>query len=386
MSGCVRVNQPTQKSNPNLPAVKEFKAYPDRNSMALFWTPVVNMSGYYIQKYNPKSKKWENVVKIDDPYKSIYVDTGLKPDSFYKYRIATYDNNGIPSLAKEVAQKTLPRLSPVIPLEVKPIVKGVVKIVFRPHPNERVSGYIIEKFNDKEAKWEELVRLKERLNVEYLDKGLEDGRIYKYRIFAISYDGIKSFPSKEIFVSTYPKPPVVTDIQATVNLPKQIKITFKPVEGAEYYKVYRSNYASFGYKEIAKIKKNVFVDKFKEDGIRKYYKVTAVSPYKTESMLSKTPSVMGETLKRPATPQVSVQRDGVKLIFTFTSPDKRAVKYLVVKKEKISTFKSIQKRYPPVKKTFSDIIDPKKKYEYYIYEVDKYGLISKEPAVVEVDE
>jgi len=385
ITGCAVKQPKIEKSNPNLPRVQNFKAYPDRNSMALYWDPVTTLSGYYLQKYDQKTKQWVKLVTINDPYKSLYVDTDLQPNTIYKYRIAAFDKNGIPSLAVETSQKTLPKLSAVIPLEAKPLKKGMIKILFRPHPNERVEEYIIQKFNDHNAKWEDITTLKPRLNVEYIDKGLEDGKIYKYRIIAKSYDDIYSYPSKTITVSTFPKPPVVLDVNATVDLPKKIQITWAKVPQAVKYKIYYSDLFSNGpYKLLAETMQNTYIDNIGKDGFKRYYKITAVSKYGTESLLKDTPVVMGMTLPKPAKPIVSTTIDGNTIEFTFTSPDNRAVKYLIVKKEKEGFFKYKTAKFVTDKNTFSDTIDPKKDYIYEIYEVDKYGLISDKPTIIHV--
>lgn len=384
ITGCAVNNKPAPKSNPNLPAVQKFNAYPDRNAMALKWSAVKGMSGYYIQKYNNKTHKWTMLATINDPYRTLYVDTGLKPSTTYTYRIATFNKAKIPSLAKEVTQKTLPTVAPVIPLEIKPLQKGMVKIIFRPHPNERVEGYIIQRFNDKNAKWEDLANLTPRYNVEYIDKNLADGKIYKYRIIAYTFDGLKSLPSQTISVSTYPKPPVVENITATNNLPRKIVLTWSPVQGAKYYKIYTRNFLGFGYTPIAKTTQTTYTDKINKDGVTKYYKVTAVSVHDTESLLSKTPEVMGQTLPAPAKPLVStnILPDGVQ--FIMSSPDDRAVKYLIVKKEG-GLFNAKEHKYIVNGNRFFDKnVVHKHSYTYDIYAVDKYGLISKANSV-EVD-
>ncbi len=385
MSGCAtNFNRPSPKSNPNLPAVKTFKAYPDRNAIALFWNTVPNIKGYYVQRYNAKNKKWEEIATINNPYKSIYVDTNLKPGHIYKYKIATFDQNGAPSLSKEISQATMPRLSPVIPLEARPIAKGKVKIIFRPHPNERVKEYIIQRYNDKKTKWEALTTIKPRLNVEYIDQNLQDGKIYKYRIIAKSYDGITSFPSNPIVVSTFKKPSVILKTTASTNLPKKIVVTFSPVK-ASAYKIYISDTPNGSFHFYKKIYSTTFVDHINKDGIKRYYKITAVSKHHTESLLSDTPTAMGETLTKPAAPIVSTNKTGNQIEFIFTSSDNRAKKYLIIKKENISLFKSVTKKYIANSNRFIDTINTKKNYEYKIYEVDKYGLISNKPAIIKVD-
>ena len=385
MSGCANLNKPVPKSNPNLPTVKNFKAYPDRNAIALYWSTVPNMSGYYIQRYNPKNKKWMEITTIKDPYKSIYVDTDLKPGFVYKYKIATFNKNGIPSLAKETIQSTMPKLSPVIILEAKPIVKGKIKLIFRPHPNERVDEYIIKRFDDEDAKWKTIATISPRLNVEYIDSGLKDGKIYKYQVIAKSFDGIKSFPSKTAVVSTFKRPPVITQISATNNLAKKITLTFSPVKDAVAYKIYISSFPNGPFDFYKKINSTTFTDYINQDGFVRYYKVTALSAHNTESLLSDTPVTMGQTLPKPAKPIVSTNKINNQIELIFTSPDNRAAKYLVIRKERLSLFKTQNKKFIVSSNRFTDIINPKKSYEYDVYEIDKFGLISKTPAVIKVD-
>jgi fibronectin type 3 domain-containing protein len=378
ITGCA-INKPTPKSNPNLPKVTNFKAYPDRNAMALRWDAVKGIKGYYLQKYDFKHKKWGKIIKIKEPFKTIYVDKNLKPNTLYKYRIATFDKNNIPSFAVETTQKTLPTVAPVIPLEVRPLIKGKVKIIFRPHPNERVNGYIIERFNDKKAKWEKIATLNHRYNVEYIDKNLIDGKIYKYRIFATTFDNLISYPSQIITISTYPRPPIIMDVKASLDLPKQIKLTWSPIKDAAYYKIYKKKFLKF--EPIGKTTKNYFIDYINKDGESAYYKVTAVTIHQTESLLDKTPEVMGKTLDIPAKPIVSTNLTNKGIEIIFNSPDKRAVKFLIIKEKK--GLKTQKFKYVIKGNKFFDS-NIKKGIIYKIYAIDKYGLISK-PTEVEVE-
>jgi len=380
ITGCA-VNKPTPRSNPNLPKVSSFKAYPDRNAIALKWNVVKGIKGYFLQKFDFKTKKWGKIITINDPYQTLYVDTNLRPNSLYRYRIATFDKNKIPSLAVETEQKTLPTIAPVIPLEIKPLTKGEVKIIFRPHPNERVSSYIIQRFNDKKAKWENIATLSPRYNVEYIDKGLIDGKIYKYRIIAITFDDLKSTPSKEMIISTYPKPPVVLNVKATVDLPKKIQLTWSAVKNAAYYKIYKKKFLI--YVPIAKTKNTFYIDKINKDGDTEYYKVTAVSIHHTESLLDKSPEVMGQTLEIPAKPIVSTNITNNGVEFIMNSPDNRAVRYLIIKN--LGDFLNKKEaKYIVDKNKFTDKnIIRNKTISYKIYAIDKFGLISK-PTEVKV--
>ena len=378
ITGCVK-NEPVPKSNSNLPMTKNIKAYPERNFIALKWDMVKDVDGYYIERLDKKNKKWKKLATINNPYQTIYVDTNLNPSTTYVYRVATFKNNQF-SLANKITSKTLPTISQVIPLEAKPLKKGMVKIVFRPHINERVKGYIIEKFNDKNAKWKKVATLEPRYNVEYIDSGLEDGKIYKYRVIVYTFDNLKSAPSNIIKISTYPKPPVVMNIKATNNLPKKVVITWSPVNGAKYYKIYKKS--AFGYKVIAKTTKTEYIDKIDKDGKVEFYKVTAVTPYETESLFKQTPEAIGETLPPPAKPLVSTNLISSGIEFFFSSPDERAIKYLIVKKE--GNFGKEEKFVINSKQFLDTKLKKEISYTYEIYSIDKYGLIS-EPTEIKVD-
>ena len=384
--GCA-TNKPAPKSNPNLPQVKKFKAYPDRNAVALFWQSVPKMQGYFIQSFDFKNKKWDKTIEIDNPYRTIYIVKDLKPETLYKFRIATFEkekDKKVPSLAKEIEIKTLPTISPVVPLEAKTLTKNMVKILFRPHQNERVNRYIIEKYYNNTTEWREIAELDGRFNVEYIDNGdLKDGEIYKYRVIAESYDGLKSKPSNPIIISTYPKPPVVTDIKATNNLPKKIVLTWSPVKDAEYYKIYTSTSPDDFFTFYKKTKTTSFTDVINKNGFTKYYKVTAVSPHKTESILENTQSVMGQTLNIPPVPIVATNRENNTISLDIRPQDNRSKYFLIKVKERISLFETKTKIYKTSKNSFQIKINPKYSYSIEVYEVDKYGLVSK-PNVIEV--
>jgi fibronectin type 3 domain-containing protein len=161
-------------------------------------------------------------------------------------------------------------------------------------------------------------------------------------------------------------------------------LTWSPVKNAKYYKIYTKSFLGFTYTPIAKTTNTTFTDKINKDGVTKYYKVTAVSIHDTESLLDKTPEVMGQTLDAPAKPLVSTNITKNAVEFIFSNPDNRAVKYLVIKKER-NVLDSKEHKYIVNGNRFVDNnIQHKHSYKYKIYAVDQYGLISK-ANTVEVD-
>ena len=86
---------------------------------------------------------------------------------------------------------------------------------------------------------------------------------------------------------------------------------------------------------------------------------------------------MGQTLPPPAKPLVSTNILNKGVEFIFSSPDDRAVKYLVVKKEG-NVFNAKEFKYIVNGNRFLDNrIANKHSYIYKIYAIDKYGLISE---------
>ena len=352
----------------------------DRNAIALEWNIVnkPNIAGYYIQR-STDAKKYVTVQTIKNKYIAHWTDTNLKPNTIYYYKISTFTKNGTPSFAVFKQAKTLDTISAmpyVVNANLK--VKGMVKIVFRPHPNERVEGYYIERFNDESGKWERIANLKPRLRAEYIDTGLTDGKIYRYRVIAYTFDGLLSHPSKVVVTQTLQKPQMIVDLKASTSLPKKIKLTWKPVKDAVKYKIYASSMnfkASFT--PIATTQNTVFVDNINKDGYTKYYEVSSVNKFGIESL--KSPFVMGSTLPIPTKPVVSIEKNNKSVTFILRSPDKRAVKYLIRKYDgkKIINIHNVHDTYTDTN------VKPKMSYTYEIYAIDKNGLISK-PSEIKV--
>jgi fibronectin type 3 domain-containing protein len=352
----------------------------DRNAIALEWSMVnkPDIKGYYIQRSND-GIHYETIKKIKNKYQTHWTDTDLKPNHVYFYKISTYNKKDIPSFAKLIKTKTLPQIEPVPFIANANLkAKGMIKIVFRPNPNERIEKYKIQRFDDEKGEWKTIDTIKPRLSAEYIDKNLIDGKIYQYRIISISYDGLKSLPSKILTAKTLEKPTIVIQAIATNNLPKKIHLSWNKVKDAIKYNIYSSDFPNGDYHLIASTKNNFFDDKINKNGVAKYYKITSVDKYSIESMIPKNP-VMGSTLSIPTKPIVSIIRNDKSVKFILSSPDGRAVKYLIKKDDgdKIVKIHNVYNGW-----TDTDI-KPTKSYIYKIYSIDENGLISN-PTKVEV--
>ena len=371
ITGCT--NNVPLKSNPNVAQVKELRTLSDRNAIALEWD-VVNkpdIAGYYIQR-SEDAKKYKTIKKIESKYVAHYTDTDLKPNKTYYYKISTFTNKGVPSFAKFKRAKTLPTIDPVPFIANANLkAKGMIKIIFRPHPNERVEGYEVQKFNDQNSKWEDLATLEPRLRAEYIDKGLIDGKVYRYRIIAYTFDGLKSAPSQVVVAQTLQKPQVIQNPQATTDKVRKIILNWPKIKSASEYKIYYASNENGSYDLLATTKSNIYTDAVGKDGFVRFYKITSVNKYGIESLPSQ--SVMGSTLAVPAEPIVSIEKNTNSVKFIISSPDKRAVKYLIKKDDgkRIINIHDVHSPYTDNK------VLKKHTYSYKIYSIDKNGLRSK---------
>jgi len=392
VSGCAKQPKVTQKLkiNPNLPKVQNIKVIPDIESVAFEWTPVYDsrVKGYYLYRSSSTSKL-KRVAVIKDRFSSHYIDKKLKPNTLYFYKISTYDENGYESLPSDTVKiKTLPLIKSVSFIEAISNLPRRAKIIWRPHPNPRVSEYIIERSEPENQDWKKIATVKGRLQAEYIDKNLKDSHLYFYRVRVKTFDGIVSHPSRVVKVFTKPKPKMVKNLKATTNLPKKIVLTWSSnkEKDIEHYNIYRSSVSKLLFTLHAKSKETKYIDFINEDGVVKFYKVTAVDKDGLESFKQDIPA-MGSTLPKPQSPIIissDVTDNG--FIIKWFSKDGRAVEFMVIKTEKSGAFDSKEYRYTNIKdNTFIDrSIIPNIKYTYKVYAIDKYGLVSKPSKKIEI--
>ena len=390
LTGCGIQPQPAKlKTDLRLPQVKKIRTLADVTQVALEWTPLYSekVAGYYIYR-GEYGKKFQRVAKIDDRYSSHYIDKKLKPDTVYQYAMSTYTKDARESaLSEPIKVRTLPIPESVPFIEAIDHLPREVKLIWRPHPYQRVEWYIIERSEPNQKKWKKIATVKGRLNAEYIDRGLKDNRVYLYRIRIKTCDGIVSKPSKIVQASTKPRPKIVQGLEATRNLPKKIVLHWQSNRepDIEYYKVYKSVFEIGPYIVAAKTKKSEYIDLINEDGVKRYYKVTAVDKDGLESFKQDVP-VVGKTLPKPMSPVVINYKVEHNTFFvTWKSPDKRAVAYIIKKREIESFFSEKEYVIKNIQgNSFSDAgLKPGRKYIYEIIAVDKNGIRSKPSEKIE---
>jgi uncharacterized protein len=358
----------------------------DMTSIAFEWNAIADprVKKVYIYRTSPTSedqKEMQYYDTIKGRFKTHYVDDNVKPDTVYGYsfRVATDDSQG--------------RLSEAYKVNTKPVLQSVAwihsitglprsaKILWRPHSNQRVQKYIIERKTLEDTEWEKLDTINDRLNAEYLDTGLKDNYVYMYRIRVKTYDGIVSTPSQMVKVITKPLPKSVKEIRVTHNLPKAIQIDWEATTQEDFYRyfVYRSDSLDGTYELIAKLHNNTFTDKIDEDGARYFYRVSVVDKDGLESENEKH-SVMGMTLPKPAAPAVfKAELVGSSIVLNWSNSDPRVRSYILVKETKTGWLDTKRDEFRDIIQTsFKDTaIEADTTYTYTVYSLDANKILSK---------
>ncbi len=394
LSGCVST-KPTPKKetivDDTLPIVELTKngTMSTMKNVALEWKSIEDprVRGIYIYRLAldvSDADANEYYDTIPSRFSTHYLDTDIEPESRYSYYFKTYSDN-----AESLA-------SPTTTITSKPIMDSVswihsvegmprsAKIIWRPHENQKVKAYLIQRRTLKADVWDDIKTVKGRLNVEFIDTKLKDKFTYKYRIKCLTYDDITSKPSKEVTVITKALPLEVTGITATTNLPKKVEIRWPAVKSKDFshYNLYRSSNVDSGYKVIKELQNNFYVDLIEGDASRFFYRVSVVDKDGLESKHDKQ-SVMGITLTKPLAPAIVEAKliDG-KVHIKWSKSDPRSITYIVSKRYKKSIFDEKKEDFEGIKgdefidtEIYTDTI-----YYYQVYGVDK-DYIKSEPSI-----
>ncbi|MDZ7818606.1 MAG: hypothetical protein U5K55_08290 [Aliarcobacter sp.] len=394
-SGCNNVfdnlNTPTKpKINESVETVDfaSIKSIPDIVSIGFEWQkvndPKVVGYNFYRTDLQKDGKTLKLVKSIENRYATHYVDKDLEPNTKYAYQISARTADGSESRTTDAYMvQTLPRIVPVSFIQAISDLPNRVKLLWRPHQDKRIEYYRIEKFNTTLNEWIHLKTVEQRLQVEYIDTGLDNNTSYKYRIKAFTFNHVESAPSPVVVGKTKALPLDATNIRASNNQTKKINITWNasPTNDIIKYEIHRSSFSSFGFTKIATVNADVFeyTDKINEDGKSYYYRVIAIDKDHLESPF-KTNSVEGKTLNKPARPVLTLgQIQGNKAILNWRAGDNRAISYNVQKRIRLNFFEYKTINFNNINELrFEDTdIVSGIEYKYSVQANDEFGLVSE---------
>jgi len=387
ISGCQFTN-PIAKpltSDKHLKTVQKIKTISESTAIAFEWLPFSDsphIAGYkiYREELDDGKLNFRLIATLNDRIASHYVDSELNPNTSYKYTFIVFTNDNRKSTpSKPVIAKTLAMLKPIHYIIPVSNLANKTKLLWRPHQNIDVSGYIIERNDVYSKEWKKVGELNNRLNVEFIDTDLETNRAYKYRVRVKTFNGVVSNPSKIVETLTKALPKPIVDITASSELPKEIKISWRRNDDVNIqgYNIYRSKSNDGTFDLIAEVKDNSYSDQIVEDGKQMFYKVSAVDKSGLESIVSNLP-IMGNTLFKPKPPKITtLKADSSEIFLKWIATDPRTLKYKIIRKKGNSWIKKDEIFFSVDKTEYLDKdVVLNQTYSYQIIAIDKFGIES----------
>lgn len=369
----------------HLPKVENVQTISDMTSIAFEWESKYDESikGFYVYRGTEAEPEMKHIATIKDKYQTHFVDSGLKPNTRYFYSIKTYNDAGyISASGKTIEAKTSERIAAMPFVESIEGLPKRVKLIWRPHPDVRVSSYVVERAGE-DKKFKVLAEVKNRLSAEYIDDNLKADQNFQYRVLAKTFDGVYSQPSRVMSATTKALPRAVEYVSATTNVARKIIVSWDSVEVKDFahYRVYSSISKFLPFTLLAKVQNNSYEDVINDAGESRYYKITAVDKDGLESPMPKS-AVLGKTLEAPKAPKISSANLGANSVeLVWQSNDSRGVKYIV--KRYGGSGDMVFREIKEQKFTDTSIVRGQK-YSYEVIAVDSNDIESKPSGRVSV--
>ena len=394
ISGCTNQGNLTQTQAPKIDETLELidsasiRSIADMNAIAFEWRKVDDprVVGYHFYRANMQEDgtKLKLIDTISNKYTTHYVDEDLQPNTKYVYKISSATKGELESrTTNDYVVTTLPIFEGVSFIQAISNLPRQIKIIWRPHSNERVESYKIERTSPQTSEWEKIGSVDGRLQAEFIDEDLDDNVIYNYRVIAVTFDDIESQSSEIVKAQTKPLPEGIVSLKASNNLPRKISLNWQPSESSDVikYNIYRSSDANSYFDKIKTVNTQTlqYDDFINEDGKVYFYKVSSIDKDMLESNLNVN-SVMGATLSKLDKPIITLaQIQGEKAILNWQSGDKRGVSYNIIKTTKESFFKSKTTKFEGINALRFEDKDIVRgvEYSYAIQAVDKFGIVSE---------
>ncbi|WP_419770007.1 MAG: hypothetical protein ACNI3C_11825 [Candidatus Marinarcus sp.] len=249
----------------------------------------------------------------------------------------------------------------------------------------RVNGYYIYRANMQEEgqKLQRVAFVKNRYSTHYVDTKLIPDTRYLYSFASATAQETESKPTLSYNVQTLPVPVPVPFIQAISNMPRQVKILWRPHESEriKYYIIERTTPTTAKWEELEKLDGRLqveYIDTKLKDNVVYMYRIKAYTFEDIESMPSEIVRAQTKALPEPAM-NVRASNDQPRKITIIwdASPTTDIVNYNIYKSNSADGSFSLLKTLPISDLQYEDIINEDGKIRFYkITSVDKDGLES----------
>lgn len=248
----------------------------------IIWAPHDDgrVAGYEIQK-SPDNKEWSKIAEVKGRLSAEYIDSDLKPNESYNYRVLAKTTDGVlsePSTAGSATTKALPLA--VENLQATSDQPKKIVLTWQGSTNEDFKHYAIY---SARASFLPAMKIATTQDTRYEDLINDNGAVRYYQVTAVDKDGLESTKQKDsIKGQTLPAPaaPVISMANANAS---GVDLAWGSVNGASKYIIYRSSKAGDARYETSETR---FYDSNIISGNAYEYEVRAVDSYGLESSSS----------------------------------------------------------------------------------------------------
>lgn len=275
-----------------------FKIYPNKvsgvkvlssttNSLNVRWDKEGGVTGYKIYRATSKDGKYTEVGKVSNKSSNTYTDRGLVSGKTYYYKIRAYKGVDKENLYGDYSSSFSGKTK--YPSQVKNLkqissYKTSVKLSW--DKASYASGYRVYRATSKSGTYKRVAELTGSTNTKFTDKKLTSGKTYYYKVRAYRNVGKNrdyGSYSTVLKTSTRCNTPVIasctsSSIRNDANKNGKVKISWKKINGAYGYVIYRSESKNGNYKRINTIKSGSTLSAYDEGlkiGKTYYYKINA---------------------------------------------------------------------------------------------------------------
>lgn len=231
------------------------------NGVVVKWTGVKEADKYNLYRKTDNTG-WK---KVTTTTKTSYADKSLSNGVKYQYTVRAVDNNVMSQYyaGKTVVSLNAPTLS---------VSNSVGAVTVKWSKVQNADGYYVYRMNEKNS-WTKIATVKNGDTLSFSDKNVVSGKTYKYTVRA--YDGSVAGAYLNAGAAVvYLETPSLFKATSAEN---GVKVTFKAVNGAETYRVYRKAVGDKNWVVLGDSKTNSFVDLKATENVTYIYTARALN-------------------------------------------------------------------------------------------------------------